>query len=340
MKYRLTSSITFTKLVAPIALGAGLLAACGGAQPPAEQAPLPPPEAAPEVPPPAAEPAPAEEAKPAPPPPPAPVLTYAEGIATPESVLYDAASDRYLVSNINGKPLDADNNGFIADLNPDGKITNLKFIAGGAKNVKLNAPKGLGISNGVLYVTDITVVRKFDLKTGAPKGDIPIPGSTFLNDITVAPDGRIFVTDSGWKYGAEGFDPTGTDAVWVINKGKATPIVKSTELGQPNGALFTDKGLLIATGGKNELYRLDDKGGRGDITTLPDGGNDGLVLAGDKLLVTSWKSSSVYRGTLGGAFEAVVWNVSGPADIGWDSKRSRLLLPRFNDHKVEVYELK
>jgi sugar lactone lactonase YvrE len=304
---------------------------------------MPPPEAAPPVPP-AADPAPApaatEAEKPAAPPPPAPAVTYSEGISTPESVLYDAAADRYLVSNINGKPLDTDNNGFISELAPDGKITNLKFIAGGANKVKLDAPKGLGISAGVLYVTDITVVRKFDAKTGAPKGEIPIPGATFLNDISVAPDGRIFVTDSGWKAGKEGFDPTGTDAVYVIQKGKVTPIAKSTELGQPNGVLFTDKGLLVATGGKNELYRLDDKGTRQDVTTLPDGGNDGIVLAGDKLLVTSWKSSSVYRGTLGGSFEAVVWNVSAPADIGWDSKRSRLLLPRFLDNQVQVYELK
>jgi sugar lactone lactonase YvrE len=327
--------------VAPIALGASFLLACGGAQPPAEEPSMPLPEAA--VPPPPADPQPApaaaEPEKPAVPPPPAPVLTYSEGISTPESVLYDAAADRYLVSNVNGKPLDADNNGFISELSPDGKITKLKLIAGGTNRVKLDAPKGLGLSGGVLYVTDITVVRKFDAKTGAPKGDVPIPGATFLNDIGVAPDGRIFVTDSGWKAGEQGFDPTGTDAVYVIQKGKVRPVAKSTELGQPNGVLFTDKGLLVATGGKNELYRLDDKGARQDITTLPDGGNDGIVLAGDKLLVTSWKSSSVYRGTLGGSFEAVVWNASAPADIGWDSKRSRLLVPRFLDNRVEVYEL-
>jgi sugar lactone lactonase YvrE len=335
MIHRSSSLVSFATRVLPLAFGA-CLAACGGAQPPAEAAPAPPMDAAPAVPPPA--PAPEPEKVP-PPPPPSPVLSYAEGIATPESVLYDAAADRYLVSNINGKPLDVDNNGFISELSPDGQITKLKFIAGGANKVKLDAPKGLGISGGVLYVTDITVVRKFDLKTGAPKGDIPIAGATFLNDISVAPDGRIFVTDSGWKAGAEGFDPTGTDAVYVIQKGKVTPIAKTTELGQPNGVLFTDKGLLVATGGKNELYRLDDQGARQDVTTLPDGGNDGIVAAGDKLLVTSWKSSSVYRGTLGGAFEAVVWNVSAPADIGFDTKRSRLLVPRFLDNKVEVYEI-
>lgn len=324
------------------ALAALLVSACGGTQPPPEpvtvtQEPEGAPLSAPvEAPPPE----PTATATTPPPPPPAPVVSFSEGISTPESVLYDAANDRYLVSNINGKPLDADNNGYITALSPEGKVLNPKFIAGGVKGVKLDAPKGSGIWQGTLYVTDITRVRKFDLKTGAPKGEIAFPGSTFLNDISVASDGRICVTDSGWKAGASGFEGTGTDTVYVINKGKVTTLAKSTELNQPNGCLFTDKGLLLNTGGGNEVYRLDDQGKRQDVTTIPDGMLDGMQLAGDQLLVSSWKSSTVYRGTLGGQFEAVVWDVNAPADIGFDTKRSRILVPRFLDNLVQVYEVK
>src|SRR5262245_33093167 len=101
-----------------------LAAACGGAEPPPPAppaAPPPPPPApvepvasapAPAPEPPKAE-APKEEPKP-----PTPVLRYTEGLATPESVLNDESGDRYLVSNINGKPWEADNNGYISDLSP------------------------------------------------------------------------------------------------------------------------------------------------------------------------------------------------------------------------------
>src|SRR5450755_5096187 len=199
-------------------LSVGLLAAmfgCAGSPPPPEQAPTPP---ASSLPPAAVESTqtPAPEAKaPEPPkeekaPAPTPVFRLTDGVATPESVLYDEANDRYLVSNINGKPDEVDNNGYITELSPDGKVIKDKFIAGGVGKVKLDAPKGTGIYAGILYVSDITVVRKFDLKTGAPKGDIPVPGATFLNDIAVAKDGRVFVSDSGIKSGASGFDPTGT----------------------------------------------------------------------------------------------------------------------------------
>jgi sugar lactone lactonase YvrE len=262
---------------------------------------------------------------------------------TPESALYDADNDRYLVSNINGSPFDKDNNGFISVLSPDGQVTTLKWIEGGKGKgkVKLDGPKGLTLSKGTLYAADITVVRAFDAKTGAQKADIPIPGSTFLNDLTSSPDGKVYVSDSGLKGGAGGaFDPTGTDAVYVIDKGKVKPLAKGTELGRPNGVLWTDKGLLVVTFGSNELYRLDEKGARQDITKTPAGGLDGLVAIGDSLLVTSWEASTIFRGTLGGTFDVALTGQKSPADIGYDTKRGRVIVPHLMENTVEVYDLK
>jgi hypothetical protein len=87
-------------------------------------------------------------------------LMLTDGWQTPESVLYDAESDVYLVSNINGTPLEADDNGFISKVTPDGKITELKWIDGAKDTIKLNAPKGMAISGGVLYVADIDTLHK------------------------------------------------------------------------------------------------------------------------------------------------------------------------------------
>jgi sugar lactone lactonase YvrE len=324
----------------------GFAIACGSQTPPAEApppAPMAPPPGEPLPPPEAAAPTPAAT-PPAPaaatPPPPAPAWRVADGIATPESVLYDPTLDRYLVSNINGKPVDADNNGYITEIGADGKVTKPKFIEGGAK-AKLDAPKGLGISGNVLYVSDLTVVRKFDAKTGAPKGDIPIKDSVFLNDIAVAPDGRVFVSDSGLKLGASGLEPAGGDAVYVIDKaGKVKPVAKMKELNGPNGIVMVGSDLWVITFGADELFKLDDKGAKSEVTKIPAGGLDGAVAVGENLFVSSWKASTVYKGKPGGTFEPVVWNVSGPADIGFDTKRNRLLIPRFMDNAVEAYDVK
>jgi outer membrane protein assembly factor BamB len=316
---------------------------CGGSEPPPE-VPPPPPPASVAVPPPAPPPPPppaAAEPEPAKAEKPAPVVRFSEGLSTPESVLYDAEGDRYLVSNINGRPDGVDNNGYIAELSPDGKLTNGKLIAGGVNKVKLDAPKGMGIFAGTLYVSDISKVRKFDVKTGAPKGDIAIPGATFLNDIAIAKDGRVFVSDSGVKNAAEGFAPTGSDAVYVIDKaGKVKTIAKSKELGGPNGLVVTDDGLLVNTLTSNELYRLDEKGVRKDVNKLPAGGLDGLLVIGDTLYVSSWQASAIYRGKLGGTFEVAFADQKGAADIGYDSKRQRILIPKFLDSAVEVFEIK
>lgn len=269
--------------------------------------------------------------------PPTAIVRFAQGIATPESAFYDAERDRYLVSNINGKPFEPDNNGFIAELSPEGTVIQEKFIAGGVKQVKLDAPKGLGIWKGVLYVADITRVRKFDAKTGAPKGEIPIPGATFLNDIAVGADGRVYVSDSGVT--GENFAATGTDAVYVIEKDKPKALAKSPELGGPNGLLALEQGVLVNTFRSNEVYRLDEKGMRHDLTKLPTGGLDGMVGTADALLVTSWEGSAIYLGKLGGPFDVAFANLSGSADIGIDTKRKRLIVPRFLDSAVEVYAL-
>jgi hypothetical protein len=75
------------------------------------------------------------------------------------------------------------------------------------------------------------------------------------------------------------------------------------------------------------------------VTKLPNGGLDGLLVNGDTILCASWGASAIYKGKLGGTFEPVVQNVKGPADFGWDSKRNRILLPRFMEDAVEVYEV-
>jgi len=121
-------------------------------------------------------------------------VTINQGLQTPESVLWDPQQDVYFISNINGPALAVDNNGYISRVNPDTMQVDVKWIEGGKPGVTLDAPKGMAIVGDTLYVADITSVRKFDRKSGAPKGDIKIPGSTFLNDL--AGDG-IHLTTAG-----------------------------------------------------------------------------------------------------------------------------------------------
>ncbi len=259
-------------------------------------------------------------------------------LQTPESVLYDANQDVYFISNINGDPTAADNNGYILRVKPD-TLQAEKFIEAGKNNVTLNGPKGLTILHDTLYVSDLDTVRMFDDKTGASKGEVKIPGATFLNDL--ANDGKVvYASDSGLKAGKNGaFDPTGTDAIWQISGTKATKYASGTDLDRPNGLEVVDGKVWVVSFGSTELYDIE-KGKKANVVKLPRGSLDGLLHMSDgTFLVTSWESNSIFRGPKAGPFAEAVTNVKSPADIGYDTKRHVLLVPHFMENKVTIHDL-
>ena len=262
-----------------------------------------------------------------------------QGLSTPESVLYDPDQDVYFISNINGQPVAADNNGYISRIKPDTLQGEMKWIEGGKPGITLNAPKGMAIAGDTLYVADLTVVRKFNRKTGAAEGEVAIPGSTFLND--AASDGKsVYVSDSGLKAGAGGnFEPTNTDAIWQITDNKPKKIASSPgALKRPNGVEVVDGKVWAVSFGGNELYRIEN-GKKVYVNTMPAGSLDGLLHMSDgTFLVSSWDGKAVYRGK-DNKFTAVIENVNAPADIGYDTKRHLLLIPHFMDNVVSVHSL-
>jgi hypothetical protein len=270
------------------------------------------------------------------------VVAKDAGLQTPECALWDADQDVYFVSNINGDPTAVDGNGFISKIGPDGKVIELKFIESGKKGAELNAPKGMAIAGNVLYVADLDTVRKFDRKSGKPKGKIAIKDAVFLNALTVSPDGKVlYVSDSAVKIN-NGFTGTGDDAIYEIDlkKRSAKTLIKDKALHWPNGLLADATGVWVVTLGGNELIHVSTKGELGAVTKLPKGSLDGIVkLADNSLLISSWEASAVYRGLPGGEFKEIISGVTSPAAIGLDSKRHAVLIPVFMGSTFEAHVL-
>ena len=182
----------------------------------------------------------------------APLLKFlpADGLRGPASVIHDEASDVYLLSNMDGSPAAADGKGFISKLSPDGKKILTRWIESGKNNVVLNAPKGMALRGDELYVADIDTVRIFHRGTGAPLGEVQIPGSKFLADVTVGPDGGILVSDAGLKANAkgDGLEESGTDAVYVIYRDRRSTnisLVAKAPLAGPTGLFATRDKILV-----------------------------------------------------------------------------------------------
>lgn len=262
-----------------------------------------------------------------------------EGLRTPESVRYDPVLDVYFVSNIDGNPNNKDNNGYIVRLDAANPSTPTTIVQGGQNSVELHAPKGLAISGDTLWVADIDHLRAFDKNSGAAITSIALPGATFLNDVVVAPDGTIYVTDTGISFSATGeVSHPGKDRIYAVKGGVPSVAYESPVLAGPNGIAWdaNNSRFVLATFGEaNQI--LGWAPGESTVANLAagPGGFDGIeVLSDGRILVTSWNDSSLSVIT-NGQLTKVAGGMDGPADIGIDTQRNRVAIPRFTAGKVD-----
>lgn len=303
----------------PVALLAALaLAACGGADAPeASEAPAPGAEAS-------------------------ATIEVSGAFSTPESVLHDEADDVYLVSNINGSPLEKDDDGYISRVSPEGTVVEARWIDGAAQGVTLHAPKGMAVLGDTLYVADIDCVRMFRRTTGDPAGEVCIRGATFLNDIAADENDVLYVTDTGMRAGEEGFQPSGSAAVHRFSPdGRSARLAEGERLGNPNGIAFGDRGGFVVTFGSGEIYQLTPDGSTTGVLPPAEGRQlDGIVFTPDGgFLFSSWGDRSVSRVEPDGSIRRVLQDVEAPADIGYDATRDRVLVPLFTSDRVLIHEV-
>ncbi len=267
-------------------------------------------------------------------------------IYSAESCSYDPTRGLIVVPN-RGVPQNVQaNNAWVSFINHDGSIHTARWL--GIQNpadratltppLVLNEPYGSDIANGMLYVADrdggtsptepsVSVVRRFNLQTGAPVGEVRVERSPWFNDIEVADDGTIYATQTG--VGGDKPDPT-TWQVWKIAPdGTASMFVQGAPLRQPNGIAIDPQGnIVVLNMGTTEVLTFSPEAKLLRTENAAQAGSDGIVIMPDGTkYVSSVQNGGVSRMRPGQPAELIARNIPNAASMCYDAGAKQLVIP-------------
>ncbi|MFN4007717.1 MAG: SMP-30/gluconolactonase/LRE family protein [Chitinophagaceae bacterium] len=241
-------------------------------------------------------------------------------LKTPESVVFDGAGKRLLVSCMHNNLTEKKGTGTIAAIDLDGKPISMVW------STTLNSPKGMLLVNDFVFVTDINEVVAIDARNGNILKRVTVDGAVFLNDIAVAEDGMIYVSD------------TRTGRIYKIEQLKASLYTEG--LKNPNGLLCLGKDLYVLANGN--LIKYDEKRQATILATGMEASTDGLIMVNKKdFLVSCWNGVIYYVTGEGKVTQLLdVRNEKiNTADIGYDFKKKIVYVPNFYKNTVTAYQL-
>lgn len=239
----------------------------------------------------------------------------------PESVLFDSKNQVLYVSNIDGKePWAADGKGSIGKLGLDGKIIEAEWIKG------LNAPKGMSMYNGKLFVTDLKEIAIIDVDSAKIERKIKVPGAKGLNDISIDQSGVIFVTDSEGK------------RLYRVENNSASIILDT--LRGPNGVLVHGSDLYILNAGG--FYKVNKNRTISILADGLEGGADGIEnVKEEDFIISCWTGTIWYINGNGRKEMLLDAKALGKntADIGFDPATKTVYVPTFWKNSVMAFEV-
>jgi len=233
------------------------------------------------------------------------------GFAAPESAWFDAGSGQIIVSNIGGFGPDTGMDGKLSLVDTAGAVTNADWVTG------LMDPKGMASADGVLYVADAPGLLVIDIASGTVTETVAVEGAMLLNDVTIGPDGAVYVTDMI----AGGIVKYIDGAVsWLVAPGGVA---------LPNGILWDNDALIVGSfgDGMQADMSVTTAGGllsvdpaTGAVTpieaTSQSGSVDGIARVGDLLIYDDNPTGKLMAVGADGALAEVGMGEAGAADLG------------------------
>ena len=244
-------------------------------------------------------------------------------LTTCESVLYHPSEQLLYVSCINGGPTEKNGSGFIARLDLKGNIRQLKWAGG------LNAPKGMALAHGSLYVSDIDQLVQIDLQTGNIIQRYPAKGAKFLNDIAAGTNGAVYVSDSS----------AGNGGLYRLAEGRLERWMEPSGVTRPNGLLIRGNTLYAGDGRSGQLVAINLTTRAVTPVVQTDAGIDGLKPHAAGWLTSNWQGriSLVSKEGQTTVLSDTTDRKINAADFEYLPREHLLFVPTFFDNRVVAY---
>lgn len=269
-------------------------------------------------------------------------------VVSAESCVFDAKRNLIVTINRGAAQNEVPNDGWVSFHNSDGSLHTPRWIGVNRNGLVLNQPFGSAIHDGTLYLADsdgatadgakrVSVIRKFDMTTGAPKGDIPVPDSPWFNDIAVANDGTIYASQTGSADGA-----TPMRIYKVTADGKASVFLEGAPLNLPNGVeVDKDGNIVIVNVGDAAVMTYSPDAKPLKTEQAAQSGSDGLVIMADGTkYVSSVRLGGVSRIKPGKPAELIATGIPNAASMCYDSKAKQLVIPLNQNNALAFVKLK
>lgn len=235
-------------------------------------------------------------------------------LSKPESVVWDPQGNRFLISN--------SGNGSIMAMDENGKLSEYIKRA-------FEAPRGLFLQHGKLYVVDPTKVHIVDVASARIMESININDAKALNDIAIGENGTLFVTDTIGNC-VFTYNPTSKTQAKIIS-----PLLVS-----PNGIIYDRprwQMFVVCSTKHSPVLSIDIR--TNDVKIFMDSiysGLDGIAIDDlGRIYFSSWEDEAIVEiPQEQNRYIVKFKNIRGAADLYYHLPTNELIVPLLAANKI------
>ncbi len=258
----------------------------------------------------------------------------------PDQAIWHRKTRSWFVSNLGGGiSLKKDNYGWITQTDEKGNVLHEFWIG---KTEGMHAPSGMITTDDYLYVCDRDGVYEISIAKRKINKFFRITDAAFINDIAIAANGDLFVSDFFGNKIYKLPQTTRIPEIWL----------KTDQLKSPDGLYIEDNKLIVACWGKlsnpetfetsepGDLLSIDLKSKKIETLIQKMGNLEGIAKAGRYYYITDWAIGKVLKVDVKQKIVTdFICGLKNPTDLNYSAELNVLAIPQHGTNQVLFVKL-